>query len=373
MPNRNENSRALGLRSGDWVEVRSEAEILATLDERGEIDGMPFMPEMLEYCGKRFHVFKRADKTCDTITLTGSRRIHDTVHLDDLRCTGQAHGGCQAVCLLFWKEAWLKRADDRAAGSRETPRSDGARAGAASSADPLRCNHNQLVQLTQSQNAAGGGEIRYSCQATELLRASTPLAWWDPRQYVRDVCTGNAGVVEVMKSLLFRIFFRTSRIIAYRFQIGMYNRVQRWRGGTEFPFLAGTLEKTPRETLDLQAGELVQVKPYEEILATLNKRNRNQGLYFDAEMVPYCGTTRRVISRVDHIIDERNGRMVRFDKDCLLLEGTVCKAKYSDRRLFCPRRIAPYWREIWLKRVEKPVETLENHSPSEEVHAKNTA
>lgn len=361
----NHSTRPLDLRSGELVEVRSETEILATLDERGEIDGMPFMPEMLEFCGQRFKVFKRADKTCDTITLTGARRIHDTVHLEDLRCMGQGHGGCQAMCLLFWKEAWLKRVDERAAAA-----SNGA--GAATAAVPVRCNHEQLVQLTQWKDAASG-ETRYACQATQLLRATTPLKWWDARQYVRDIWTGNAGVVEVMKSILFRIFFRTSRIIAYRLQIGMYNRLQRWRGGTEFPFLSGTLEKTPRETLDLRPGELVQVKPYAEILATLNKRNRNQGLYFDAEMVPFCGTTRRVISRVDHIIDERNGRMVKFDKDCLILEGAVCEAKYSDRRLFCPRRIAPYWREIWLKRVECPAGPGETRSASEEVHSKNMA
>ena len=60
-------SRALGLRAGDWVEVRSAAEILATLDERGRLDALPFMPEMLQYCGRRFRVFKSAHKTCDTL------------------------------------------------------------------------------------------------------------------------------------------------------------------------------------------------------------------------------------------------------------------------------------------------------------------
>jgi len=97
------------LRVGDLVEVRSEQEILATLDEQGTIEGMPFMPEMLEYCGKRFRVDKRADKTCNTVTVMESRRIYNAVHLEGLRCNGDAHGGCQAQCFLFWKEAWLKR------------------------------------------------------------------------------------------------------------------------------------------------------------------------------------------------------------------------------------------------------------------------
>jgi hypothetical protein len=46
------DNETLGLRVGDWVEVRSAAEIFATLDERGCLDALPFMPEMLSYCGK---------------------------------------------------------------------------------------------------------------------------------------------------------------------------------------------------------------------------------------------------------------------------------------------------------------------------------
>jgi hypothetical protein len=95
------------VRVGEMVEVRGKAEILATLDERGRLDGMPFMPEMFQYCGQPFPVYKRAHKTCDTVS--GNSRgltLEDSVHLD-LRCAGKAHGGCQAGCLLFWKEAWL--------------------------------------------------------------------------------------------------------------------------------------------------------------------------------------------------------------------------------------------------------------------------
>ena len=56
------------LRAGDWVEVRSKDEILRTLNAMGRLDGLPFMPQMIQYCGQRFQVFKRAHKTCDTIT-----------------------------------------------------------------------------------------------------------------------------------------------------------------------------------------------------------------------------------------------------------------------------------------------------------------
>jgi hypothetical protein len=36
---------------GQLVEVRSSAEIAATLDANGKLDGVPFMPEMARYCG----------------------------------------------------------------------------------------------------------------------------------------------------------------------------------------------------------------------------------------------------------------------------------------------------------------------------------
>ena len=98
------------LKVGDWVEVRSKEEILATLDRDGCLEGMPFMPEMLSFCGQRFQIYKRAHKTCDTVFPVRGRRVHEAVHLNT-RCDGSAHGGCQAGCLIFWKQAWLRLAE----------------------------------------------------------------------------------------------------------------------------------------------------------------------------------------------------------------------------------------------------------------------
>jgi hypothetical protein len=53
----------LNLRCRELVEVRSREEILATLDENGDLEGLPFMPEMLDFCGRQLHVYRRADKT----------------------------------------------------------------------------------------------------------------------------------------------------------------------------------------------------------------------------------------------------------------------------------------------------------------------
>ena len=66
------------LRPGDIVEVRPAAEILATLDADGTLDDMLFMPENASVVGRRFAVSRRAEKVCDTIAATGSRRVYDT-------------------------------------------------------------------------------------------------------------------------------------------------------------------------------------------------------------------------------------------------------------------------------------------------------
>ena len=46
---------------------RTEEEILRTLDADGRLEGVPFMPEMLRFCGREFRVRARAHKVCDTI------------------------------------------------------------------------------------------------------------------------------------------------------------------------------------------------------------------------------------------------------------------------------------------------------------------
>ncbi len=338
-----EHDIALNLRPGEMVEVRSEAEILATLDAHGLLDGQPFMPEMVEYCGKQFRVYLRSDKTCDTITKTGARRMWNTVHLDELRCNGSGHDGCQAQCLFYWKEAWLKRVEP----GRQSRGTD------ATSSKRGSFTHEDLLRATRAPGQGEhSGKVIYTCQATEVLRASTPLPWWDIRQYYRDICWGNAGVSDVVRAMFLWAFKKALKIGAYRLLLGTYNRIQKMRGGVPYPFLHGTLKKTPTEELNLKAGELVQIKSYEEILATLDQRNRNRGLYFDSEMVPFCGGKYQVIDRVERIVNENTGEMSKLPGACIMMEGVKCRAWYSERRIACPRAILSYWHEIWLRRAE---------------------
>ena len=86
-------------------------------------------------------------------------------------------------------------------------------------------------------------------------------------------------------------------------------------------------ETTPTATLDLQPGELVRVKSHNEILSTLDSNNKNRGLFFDAELVPYCGGTYCVRARVSNFIDEKTGKMSSLRTPAIILENVWCQSR----------------------------------------------
>lgn len=99
----------LNLEPGELVEIRSEKEILNTLNRDGKLKGLRFTPEMSRYCGKRVRVYKKIRKII--IETTGELRTmkSPTVLLEGVICDGSAHGGCERACFLYWREEWLKR------------------------------------------------------------------------------------------------------------------------------------------------------------------------------------------------------------------------------------------------------------------------
>ena len=337
----------LDLRIGELVEVRPPSEVLATLDGQGRLDALPFMPEMLQFSGRRFRVSKRAFKTCDQVKNSGMYRMENAVHLEGVRCDGSAHGGCQAGCLIFWKEGWLQRVDENAPATPE----------AAAVPDhqgrppvPAGCTLDTLAAATRTVDEASGEEV-FSCQATELPKAApVHISGWDLRQYVEDVTTGNARPLFVLRGLLIH-FFNKFQWANRRF----LPRLLLINGGRSYPYVDGRRDRrTPKEVLDLQPGELVEVKSREEIFETLDKTGHNRGLRFDVEMLRYCGRRARVLSRVNQIIDEKTGRMIHIRGDCIILDGFFCEAAFHQN---CPRGLYEYWREIWLRRVPEPTST----------------
>ena len=323
------------LRVGEVVEVRSEQEILDTLDDLGTLDGLPFMPEMLRFCGQRFRVRKSAHKTCDTIAHGPLRQMRGgaAVHLEGTRCPGSFHDGCEAGCELFWKEAWLRPVEDQRA-----PQPRPAAAGPTKS---------QLVQLTRQPHQ--NGTPLYRCQATEMLKATAPLSPWNARQYVRDVRSGNVRPWDLFKSLCWSVFrWLTEHVRGFKVQVWLFNKIQRLRGGSPFRMLATDRSSTPKEQIGLEPGECVSVKGVDAIKATLDTAQKNRGLYYDLEMTIYSGQQHAVDARIKRIIDEPTGRMLTLPGDCILLKNVVCTGRYHR---YCPRAINSYWREIWLQRA----------------------
>jgi hypothetical protein len=355
---------------GDWVEVRSKEEILRTLDDKAQLDGMPFMPEMFQFCGKRFQVYKRAHKTCDTAFPVRGRRVDHAVHLET-RCDGSAHDGCLAGCLLFWKEAWLKPVRGESGG--DLPVASLVKNVSTSTSG---CAEADVLAATQIASPAGDTTLgpTYVCQATRLPYATSKLEWWEFGQYLEDYQSGNVGLWQIISGASYFLYYALSRagIGLGRPMRWFYDKFYPLWGGAPFPRKTGTIPEgkpTPVAVLNLQPGELVRIKTHDEILQTLNTGSRNRGLYWDAEEVPHCGSTHRVLRRVDKIINERTGKMQAMKTPCVILDSVVCESRYSECRLFCPRSIYAYWREIWLERVRADPSAVSSREQSSQAVA----
>jgi len=301
------------LTSGDWVEIKSAEEIAASLDADGTLDGLPFMAEMIPFCGRRFRVTRRAEKTC--VEYPGvtyrMREFHgnDVVLLDTPRCTGASHDGCERACIPFWKEEWLRRASD--GGSKSVASAQSA----------------VLAKLTRSKSDAG----KYFCQSTQLDRATRQISRMEVlAKCVADLRSGSRGLFE-MVALVVKPMWQ--HYVEHRFG----------------PKLAvGALTKTPVGTLSLKPGEIVRIKSEEEILTTLDARARNRGLSCDRGMRRFCGGEYQVRNRLDRMISEATGEM-RTVESTVILEGLNCLCAYHVGG--CPRGDYMYWREVWLERV----------------------
>jgi hypothetical protein len=284
---------------------------------------------MVPFCGGRFKVSARAERVCDTITGPGARSMANTVLLEDRRCDGSGHGGCEAECLLYWNEAWLKRV---------TP--------AASAPGPCKDDKAvaALLELVSRNTASGDNNPgpRYRCQATQAVEASVRLSAKDPRSYLREYTTGNVSLFDFTRVLSRAVVMEPAKKLRL----------------LPDPPVAGTGPSSPRTpTLGLQPGDWVRVKKREDIEATLNDKGKNKGLWFDREMLPFCGQVFQIRQRITRLIDERTGEMIKLTSDCVTLDGAVCSGERSLGRWFCPRAIYPYWREAWLERIDPPAAT----------------
>jgi hypothetical protein len=308
-----------GLRAGDRVQVLSLDAIRSTLDESGCLDGLPFMPEMVAYCGTRQTVKQTVEKLCADCSPSTMRQFSrpDVVVLDGLRCNGGFHDGCGRACTLFWRSPWLRKVDQGQKCCTESDACSGA-------------YEEDFATRMKTRN----GDGLYFCQSTELLRVTDSLSR-SQRVSVcgRDLIRGNRSPLEMAFLMVLPLVQKCLR---------------------KFPGYAprGNLRRTPSGSLNLQPGEWIEVRPKTEILATLDEKGCNRGLRFSDVLYRFCGKRYRVRSRVDQIILEGHGKMLAM-KNTVTLEGVDCVCS-GVAFGGCPRGEVAYWREIWLRRVEGP-------------------
>jgi hypothetical protein len=309
-----------GMFAGKWVVVRSADEILATLDPSGTLDGLPFMPEMLSWCGKTFRIQRRVDKTCVDGHPIRRFAANDVVVLEGPRCDGGGHDGCKHGCRVYWKQAWLRPVD-----------ADSSIQHAVGDLDILR-----------SRLKVKADEQRYFCQSTELFRATEDFP---PRRHQRmrialtEIRNGDIGILRALQLLALYLRQKVLRALGY----------DNW--------FRGPHKKTPAQSLNLQPGELVRVKSRAEVVQTLDQRMSNRGLALWYEMMRCSGREAEVRYRVDRLINESTGLM-REITDTVTLnmrgcgslgEECLCAGEPGD----CPRGELMYWREIWLERATR--------------------
>lgn len=288
------------------MQVHELAYILATLDSDGKLDGLPFMPEMAALCGQAFHVTRQVERTC--VAGTGMRRMRNTVFLDNPRCDGQAHDGCQRACQVFWKTAWLFPIQAIPSRTSAAPVSQGP------TSLPTRI-----------------GE-RYICQSTELAGATLPMSRWSVMPFLREIANGD---------------------LSWPAFAGIATRAARRRlfPGQKNEELAGTPGKKSRGALDLGSGEWVDVKDAAGIVESLDEHGSNCGLGFTPTMIPALGQRHQVLYPIRRIILEQDGRMVHLS-NTVALDGVVCEGNCVSQ---CPRAEYLYWRESWLDRADGPL------------------
>lgn len=298
-------------RPGDLVTVRSVKEIASTLDGTGTLEGLPFLPEMLKYCGRTFRVQRRVEKLIQENSGSGLRRMKNVVVLNGPTCDGKSHNDCQRACFPLWKTAWLSAVSENAVGTQHD-------AAAATESVP--------------GHAIPGLRTGSTCQVTELTKATAPLSYWHPLRFYLDLTSNTYSRGEYLRYILGAIHRKTlKKILAVP--------------ASQKP---APKPSVPSESLELRPGDLVEVKSAEEIRATLDEQGKTRGLLFMPAQWAYCGRQFRVLKVANQMMDEHTGEMVRL-KRAVLLEGTTCDGKAYGG---CQRGCLTFWKEAWLRRVE---------------------
>lgn len=103
----------LGLAPGEHVGVLSHAEILDTLDTYGRNRGLAFDLDMVPYCGRHSTVHHLVEARIDERTGELKKMPNACIVLDGVVCRGLYHRFCPRAVDFYWRNAWLRRKEDR--------------------------------------------------------------------------------------------------------------------------------------------------------------------------------------------------------------------------------------------------------------------
>jgi hypothetical protein len=296
------------LHTGSWVRVKPYQAILDTLDAEGKVQGLPFMEEMETYCGKKYRTLRCIHQIL--VEGVAVRKIENVVLLENLRCDGSAHNNCQRHCTFLWKEEWLSPVTE----FLPDPEAD------------IPDNSLADLKLFPQRKQCQG-------QADVLLGATQVSSVFDLRLYALDFKTGSVSLTDLLRMARTHV---TTRML--------------WKYASFRKKSLAEKPKPPRgQEKKLQAGDWVEVRNRKEILKTLDREGKHYGMRFSQFMWRYCGRRFKVRNRVDRMIVEPTGKMVKLN-DTVLLDGAVC-----DGMAFrgCPRSCFWLWRDDWLKQVDE--------------------
>jgi hypothetical protein len=292
---------------GKFVRIKNEKEIFDSLDNNSSFEKLPFMPEMLEFCGSIFQIQSVVNKTCyeHNGLQFGEFPQNNVVTLKNVRCNGAHHADCQRGCLIFWKTEWLELVEDNA--------------------DCIKISTEEYKTNLKIKSSP----YIYFCQMTESKNFLMPIN--KNRKVVsalKDFVVKNVSLFGLFRNVLLPVYLKLK--------------------GSFFFILYKQPEKVSDQSLNLKSSDIIKVKTLREIIKTLDSKGKNRGLSFNENMMKYCGKKFSVKDRIEKIILGSSGEIMDLKNTVLLKEvEPECYHVFGN----CPKRELTYWREIWLEKV----------------------
>lgn len=95
-------------------------------------------------------------------------------------------------------------------------------------------------------------------------------------------------------------------------------------------------------------GDIVKVKPGEEIRKTLDSSGKLGGCLFMKGMWDHCEHEFKVLKVVENVFDEHKYMMYKVATPLYLLDGVICNGTEEGTTGRCDRSCYYFWKEEWL-------------------------